>query len=319
MRASMALGGEQALRNARSAPSARPARVSALDDKQTISSDDFSCQCRCGGSWSEAREETTDGPRDAGLSPSPPIAEKRTALPMASAIFDLERRRLVSLGARREESTLSAVERAILFVKEAIRRGHLVPGQRLTEPDLTQRLNVSRSSLREALRRLEAEGIVELQQFRGARVRQMSRADVLELCEIRAMLEGLAAAAAARRIDAAGRKALFALEREIDRSGRQMIAAYSDYNARFHDLIVELSGLAQLPCFIERTRLAVFRLQFDLILLRPERVKASRAEHRAIVKAIVRGAHDAAEAAMRRHIANTAVEILQAPAQYFME
>ncbi len=237
---------------------------------------------------------------------------------MGNGILALERRHAAPLAERRDESAPSAVERAILFVKDAIRRGHLVPGQRLTEPDLTRRLNLGRSSLREALRRLEAEGIVELQQFRGARVRQMSRADVLELCEIRSMLEGLAAAAAARRINAAGRKALFALERAIDRSGRQLIAAYSDYNARFHDLIVELSGFAHLPRFIDQTRLAVFRLQFDLILLRPGRVQASRAEHRAIVKAISRGADAAAEAAMRRHIANTAAEILKAPARYFM-
>jgi DNA-binding GntR family transcriptional regulator len=215
------------------------------------------------------------------------------------------------------ETAGSAVDRVVHFLRDAIRAGQFVPGQRLVEPDLIEMLEVGRSSLREALRRLEAEGVVEIQQFRGARVRQMSREDVLELNEIRAVLEGYAAASAAQRLDKAGRRALVDLEREIDRGRSPMAQTYSDYNAHFHDLILRLGGHVHLPHFIAQTRLAVFRLQFDMFLLTPSRMKHSRAEHRAIVKAILKGDAIAAEAAMRRHIGNTSAEILKAPISYF--
>jgi len=215
------------------------------------------------------------------------------------------------------ETAGSAVDHVVHVLRNAIRAGQFVPGQRLVEPDLIERLEVGRSSLREALRRLEAEGVVEIQQFRGARVRQMSREDVLELNEIRAVLEGYAAASAAQRIDAAGRKALGDLERKIDRGRSPLAQSYSDYNTHFHDLILRLGDHVHLPNFIAQTQLAVFRLQFDRVLLTPSRMKRSRAEHRAIVKAILKGDPTAAETAMRRHIGNTSAEILKAPSSYF--
>jgi DNA-binding GntR family transcriptional regulator len=204
----------------------------------------------------------------------------------------------------------SAVDRVIVFIKAAIREGRFVPGQRLVEPDLTTELGVGRGSVREGLRRLAAEGFIEMQRFRGARVRRMTREDVKELNEIRAVLEGYAAATAAARIDEEGRAALLALEQGLDRAGISDPLAYGRYNERFHALIYDLGQHRHLQLFIEQTQLAVFRLQFDLVLLTPRRMAESREEHRAIVAAILKGNPREAEDAMRRHISGTTAVIL---------
>ncbi|MFT8246860.1 GntR family transcriptional regulator [Roseomonas sp. BN140053] len=216
----------------------------------------------------------------------------------------------------RDAGAGSAVDGVIAHIKSGIRAGRYAPGQRLVEPDLTEALGVSRSSLREALRRLAAEGFVELQHFRGARVRKMTRADVLELTEIRAVLEGYAAATAAARIDAPGRDALLALERSADGARARDAAGYGAYNAAFHEAVLRLGRHQHLPGFVEHTRLAVFRLQFDFLLLTPARIRTSRAEHRVIAKAILKGDAVAAEAAMRGHILGNTAAILDAPEEY---
>ena len=66
------------------------------------------------------------------------------------------------------ERTTSAVDEVILAVKDAIREARYAPGQRLVEPELVREFGVSRGSVREALRRLAAEGLVEWERFRGA-------------------------------------------------------------------------------------------------------------------------------------------------------
>ena len=105
----------------------------------------------------------------------------------------------------------------------------------------------------------------------------MSSTDVVALNEIRATLEGYAAAKAAQNLDRDWRDRLEALEGEIDRSVPYSIDQYAAYNSRFHQLIADLSGNAHLPEFLGKTHLAVFRLQFVPSL---ERARASREEHR---------------------------------------
>jgi DNA-binding GntR family transcriptional regulator len=213
----------------------------------------------------------------------------------------------------------SAVDRTVSFVKEGIQVGQFAPGQRLVETDLMELLKVSRSTIREALHRLTSAGLVELQQYKGARVRLMSRADVVEFNEIRGVLEGYAAATATMRIDEAGRKALKAIEDDIDLSGQLSVESYGAYNSKFHQLIIEIGRHSHLPQFIEQTRLSVFRLQFDFLLLTPERMEQSRREHRVVVAAILAGDPNGADAAMRKHIGASTAMILQAPRRYLAD
>ena len=86
-------------------------------------------------------------------------------------------------------SVAAVVER----IRERIRRGRLVPGQRLVEADLMRELSASRGRVREALQRLSTEGLVTIEEFRGASVKQFSRDEIRQIYRARMALEGLAA------------------------------------------------------------------------------------------------------------------------------
>lgn len=213
------------------------------------------------------------------------------------------------------EAAVSAVDQVMDAVKAGIRHARYVPGQRLVEPDMMRDFDVSRGTVREALRRLAAEGFVQVELYRGASIRKMSRDEFVELNEIRALLEGYAASLAAQRMSKAERKKLLELEQQWDRGAHEL--TYAQYNERFHSLIVEASRHKQLPNFVQQAQLSIFRLQFHRILQTPVATRRSRLEHRRIVKAIVKGDAETAESAMRQHIHNSAAVIMGAPDEFF--
>lgn len=210
---------------------------------------------------------------------------------------------------------VSAVDQVMESIKAGIGDGRYVPGQRLVEPDMMRDFQVSRGTIREALRRLASEGYLQIELYRGASIRKMSRSEFVELNEIRALLEGFAASLAAQRMSKAERKKLLELEQQFDRGAPHL--AYGAYNAQFHALIVEASRHKQLPSFVEHAQLSIFRLQFQRILQAPVATRRSRIEHQRIVKAILKGDATAAERAMRQHIHNSTVVIMQAPDEFF--
>ena len=108
--------------------------------------------------------------------------------------------------ARDTVDAVSAVDQVMEAVKDGIRQARYVPGQRLVEPDMMRDFAVSRGTVREALRRLAAEGFVQIELYRGASIRKMSRDEFVELNEIRALLEGYAASLAAQRMSKGERK-----------------------------------------------------------------------------------------------------------------
>src|SRR6516225_3992284 len=184
------------------------------------------------------------------------------------------------------ERTTSAVDEVILAVKDAIREARYAPGQRLVEPELVREFGVSRGSVREALRRLAAEGLVEWERFRGASIIRMSRRQVTDFLELREVLEGFGAASAAAKLDADGKSALMKLERTPN--ARSVIAAnYDAYNNEFHDLILRLSGTRALAVVLIQTLLPIVPLQFTNILLFPDQILQLRVAHARIVQAIL--------------------------------
>ena len=85
---------------------------------------------------------------------------------------------------------VSAVERVIAFIRSGIRDGRFAPGQRLIESELQSSLGVSRGSIREAIRRLAAEHILQVELHKGARVRQLSAEEIKNIYQVREVLEG---------------------------------------------------------------------------------------------------------------------------------
>jgi DNA-binding GntR family transcriptional regulator len=181
------------------------------------------------------------------------------------------------------------------LLEEAILGGELKPGERLRAEALAQRFGTSRTPIREALLQLEGQGLVEVEPNRGAVVRAFDRDDVLDLYEVRALLEPAAAARAARRIgeeDVARLDALCA-----DASVDEQIVN----NEAFHRIILEAAGSPRLEVAM-RAASGIPRA-FRSVFWRDERQRAeSMMCHRRLVSAL--GARDAqlAEATMRMHI-----------------
>lgn len=212
----------------------------------------------------------------------------------------------------------STVDQIILAIKQGVARADFLPGQRLVEPSLMVQFGVSRGPVREALRRLTADGLVEWERFRGASIVRMSRQQVREFGEIRAVIEGLAAGRAAARASARNRRAFAKLENIRKRvAGSPM--AYDEYNIEFHDLILRLGCNSEIESFVERAKWPIIRLQFANILLSETHIRRSTTEHQKVMMAILNGDQKSAELAMRQHIQNSTQRILQAPDHYFSD
>ncbi len=199
----------------------------------------------------------------------------------------------------------SVVERTIATMRDAIRDGRYVQGQRLVVADVTKALGVSAGPVREAIRRLTGEGLVEITQHRGATVRTFKRKDVREIYQLREVVEGLAARLAAEHIDignnAAELKASVAEMRTIVRNhGRN----YYQHNRDFHELIYKIADNEAMRQMARQLVLPIYKLQFHS-LLSPEYYRVSASEHEAIAQAILDGDGPGAERLMRNHVRNS--------------
>lgn len=217
--------------------------------------------------------------------------------------------------ARSTETTgATAVQSVVDAIVEGVKDGRYAPGQRLVEADLTVELGVSRGPLREALGRLAAEGVLEIEPYRGALVRKLGRDDIVDLFQIRELLEGEAARLTATRIDDDDHRArLTAAITAVDgyRGGNDTFA-YMDENSRFHELIVELSGNKLLARLIGQLQVHAFRLLFRRMVVEDDAMQRSIAEHDDVATAILAGDARAAEKAMRQHVRRSGELVLRA-------
>jgi len=187
-------------------------------------------------------------------------------------------------------------------LRTAILRGEYAPRQRLIETELTERYATSRFVLRNALNRLASEGLVEFQPNRGARVREISVAEAIEITEIRRAIEGLVAARAAERITDEEIVELRALGDEMAAVVRNAdMLRYSELNAQLHSRVRVIAQHATATKITEQLRAQMVRHQFRLSLV-PGRPSVSLPEHLAIVDAVCARDPERAERAMRAHL-----------------
>ncbi len=195
-------------------------------------------------------------------------------------------------------------------VHSAILRGEYAPGQRLVEIDLCERFGTSRFIARSALQELSAQGLVEFERNRGARVRAISLAEAIEITEVRRMLEGHLAARAAERATRAQATALRAVVTDMRAAvERSELLRYSDLNARLHAAIRDISGHETGARLLRQLRDQTVRHQFTLALV-PGRPAVSLPQHEAIVAAVTARDAAGAEQAMRAHL-QSVIEALQ--------
>jgi DNA-binding GntR family transcriptional regulator len=179
---------------------------------------------------------------------------------------------------------------------ERILSGHYAPGDRLVEIRIAEELGVSQAPVREALRDLESVRFVESAPFRGARVRGVSDAELIEVYPIRGALEEVAVREAAKRMGGD----VSALEAELTGMRKaKTVREQVEHDARFHELIVEASGnfrLLEIWSSLQvETRTAITALRMGLT------PKEAAELHEEIVEALRRRDARAAGRAIRNH------------------
>ena len=190
-------------------------------------------------------------------------------------------------------------------LRDDILAHRLSPGERLVECDLTSRFAVSRGPVREALRRLAAEGLIEHAPHRGAVVRRLSQREIRELFEIRVELEALAARLAGEAVDPSAR-ARFAEEIQmIFSEAPREVCIYLKENAAFHRAVMRLAGNRQLSELSMRLHLPLIMAQVGDALT-AQVLRTSVIEHRTIAKAILGQDPATAASAMRAHLERAA-------------
>jgi DNA-binding GntR family transcriptional regulator len=201
-------------------------------------------------------------------------------------------------------------EETFRALREAILRGTLPPGTRLVEADLARRLGISRTPIREALHKLELEGLVRPAGRRGMAVAEINLDDVREIMDLRETLESHAAGLAAMRATPA---ALQVMEESLERAGRSLAAGDAAgvlrWNTHFHDALVACSGSRRLGEIVGRLRGYVVELRL-VTLKAPGLPARSHQEHLAILAAIRRRRREVAETLMRAHIRAKAEALL---------
>ena len=190
-------------------------------------------------------------------------------------------------------------------LRDDILARRLPPGARLVESDLTTRFAVSRGPVREALRRLAAEGLIEHVPHRGALVRRLSPREIRELFQIRIELEALGARLAAEADDPDRRAQFSSAIRPIFDDAPRRASAYLAENVAFHDAILTLGGNRQLRDLTIGLQLPLIMAQVDDVLT-AKVLEASVREHRAIAAAILAREPQAAAAALRAHLERAA-------------
>jgi DNA-binding GntR family transcriptional regulator len=188
-------------------------------------------------------------------------------------------------------------------LRDFLVEGHLAPGIRVPERELCERFEVSRTPLREALKVLAAEGLIELLPNRGARVRQFSEADIRNLFEVIAGLDFLAGRLACQRITDEQIAAIEALHLAMyTHYLRRELHDYFQLNQRIHQAIVEAAGNPVLSANYANLNAVVRRLRYSANLVRRDRLSDAMREHEEIVDALRRRAGEELGTLMFEHM-----------------
>ncbi|HTP19170.1 MAG TPA: GntR family transcriptional regulator [Solirubrobacteraceae bacterium] len=196
----------------------------------------------------------------------------------------------------------SVVDQVYEAIRERITSGSLPRGARVHQEDLAEELGVSRTPVREALRRLAAEGLVEMRTNRGARVADVDQVGMRVSYEARTVIEpGAARLAAGRRLEEplARMRAAVAAQRRSLRNVRRSFEA----NREFHLALAAASGNEFLAQFAERLWVArIGETIYERQVETQERMLLDVREHEQILEAIEAGDARRAESLTRRHL-----------------
>lgn len=187
-------------------------------------------------------------------------------------------------------------------IVDGLYRGRYVPGQRLVEADLTRDFEVGRGSVREALSRLAAEGLVTMNLHRSATIRSLSRSEARDLTALLEVLNGFAARLAAERVEDGNNRKLIAdayatlADPEVQRDFLRFARARNT----FYKTMVAIGANHELARLMPRTNVDLLRVQFRAYTTVDDDLRME--DYRAIYDAIAEGAARKAESAAKTHI-----------------
>ncbi len=196
-------------------------------------------------------------------------------------------------------------------LRQAIITGEFAPGERLMEIALANRLGVSRTPVREAIRKLELEGLVVMIPRKGAEVAKITEKDLRDVLEVRSSLEELAAELATERMnDEIKEKLEKALQNFKEAIESENNAAIADSDVEFHDVIFEATGNARLIQIISNLREQIYRYRLEYVKDTEYHVTLLK-EHQELVKAMSAGKKEEARKIMKKHIDNQEMTVIR--------
>jgi len=202
------------------------------------------------------------------------------------------------------------------ILKEEICGGVYAPGQRLQEQELAQRLSVSRSPVREALRLLAGDGLVVEVPNKGVFVKEFAPKDIEDVCDVRIMMETFAILRAGDNLDEEGRTLLTDLIQAMDTAYQHNdLQEYISLDGVLHDEFVNLGGNGILIESYRRVHNIVQQFRIYSLMDR-QRFDESCDEHRQVVQAILAGDTERAAAVNRKHLELAKLKILEYIAQH---
>jgi DNA-binding GntR family transcriptional regulator len=196
-------------------------------------------------------------------------------------------------------------------VREQILSGRIAPNERLIETKIAQEIGTSRTPVREALHNLEIEGLIQSIPRVGYQVKAISAAEVEEICEIRSVIECLAARWA---MEKAAPKVIRELDKNITATMEKVaqgdVRAFVDLDAQFHEIIARCSGSTRLLEMSQTLRGHMLRYRVQSIF-DEETVLQALKGHQRILRAIEKGEAGDVSAAVQDHLEESKQSILR--------
>jgi DNA-binding GntR family transcriptional regulator len=197
---------------------------------------------------------------------------------------------------------LSLFEEVAERIQQQIISQDLKPGERIDEQALAEQFGISRTPMREALKVLQAEGLVELVPRRGCFVARLTEKDLDDIYDILAMFEGRCAAVFAKSASEEERKRLELLHARMQQAAEvRDLDRYSAANVAVHEALLEIGGNRWQKRVIQNLR-RVLKLSYKLTIHLPGRLESSLEEHRELMGAIAERDAERAERVLNKHI-----------------
>ena len=195
-------------------------------------------------------------------------------------------------------------------LRQAILKGELKPGERLMEIKLANKLGVSRTPIREAIRMLELEGLVIMKPRKGAEVAEITEKNLRDVLEVRGALEERAIRLACERIDTEGITNLKVAAKHFEAVlSSEDVTKIAEADVAFHDVIYLATQNRRLIQLLNNIREQMYRYRVEYLKQKECHAKLME-EHSAMIEAIESGDGREAEEITKRHITNQAAAII---------